>query len=223
MPNLEITTIIGCSNMCSYCPQDALLAAYPKKGKLMKFTDFVKLIDNVPIEVDIFFAGYSEPFLNKESSLMMKYAIERGHRTVLYTTTIGFNQNDIEVLKDVVFDVVSIHYYDGRKDNFQEGVDKFKAAIKSKVWSQELIENPLSRAGNNWDVKPKEGKLKCSIAPNYDHNVVLPNGNVYLCCMDYSLTHCVGNLNETKFIDLDRSMNMDADHICRKCSLSVEA
>lgn len=221
MSNIEITTIIGCSNMCSYCPQDNLIKAYPRNGKLMKFTEFVKLMDNVPISTDVFFAGYSEPFLNKESSKMMRYAIGRGHRTVLYTTTIGFSDNDAKELSGVEFDVCSIHYYEGRAENFQRGVDRFKQAVKAKKWSQELITDPLSRAGNNWEVKPKQGKLTCSVAPNYDHNVVLPNGNVYLCCMDYSLTHCIGNLNDTKFEDLDRSMNMSDDHICRKCSLSV--
>ena len=30
---LEITSIIGCSNMCSYCPQTTLIKAYKDKKK----------------------------------------------------------------------------------------------------------------------------------------------------------------------------------------------
>jgi hypothetical protein len=36
--------------------------------------------------------------------------------------------------------------------------------------------------------------VMCSWQPNLDYNVVLPNGDVVLCCMDYSLKHIIGNL-----------------------------
>jgi len=36
--------------------------------------------------------------------------------------------------------------------------------------------------------------VSCSYTPFYDQNVVLPNGDVVLCCMDYSRRHRIGNL-----------------------------
>ena len=72
----------------------------------------------------------------------------------------------------------------------------------------------------------KKGKFTCSFAGRqFDHNVVLPNGDVYLCCQDYGLTQQIGNLLTTRFEDLDRSaviaasLQEDSDIICRKCEL----
>jgi hypothetical protein len=36
--------------------------------------------------------------------------------------------------------------------------------------------------------------LTCKSTPFYDRNVLLPNGDVVLCCMDYDLKHVIGNL-----------------------------
>lgn len=42
----------------------------------------------------------------------------------------------------------------------------------------------------------------CSFTVFYDQNVVLPNGDVVLCCMDYSLKHRLGNLLEQDYYDV---------------------
>lgn len=36
--------------------------------------------------------------------------------------------------------------------------------------------------------------ISCSYTPFYDSNVLLPNGDVVLCCMDYGKKHVLGNL-----------------------------
>jgi radical SAM protein with 4Fe4S-binding SPASM domain len=48
----------------------------------------------------------------------------------------------------------------------------------------------------------------CSYTPFYDHNVVLPNGDVVLCCMDYGLDHKLGNLLNDEYPDLFESEGM---------------
>lgn len=69
----------------------------------------------------------------------------------------------------------------------------------------------------------------CSYTPFYDHNVLLPNGDVVLCCMDYSVKHKVGNLIEGDYWSLFSSPGMNElrianmhygcnGSICRKCS-----
>jgi hypothetical protein len=40
----------------------------------------------------------------------------------------------------------------------------------------------------------QEHALLCASTPFFDHNVLLPNGDVLLCCMDYGRQHVVGNL-----------------------------
>ncbi len=71
---------------------------------------------------------------------------------------------------------------------------------KSKKWVG------ISRAGALPDVATVDLKapppqsprhnfsLICKSTPFYDCNVLLPNGDVVLCCMDYGLKHILGNL-----------------------------
>lgn len=71
--------------------------------------------------------------------------------------------------------------------------------------------------------------LGCASTPVYDHNVVLPNGDVVLCCMDYSLKHVIGNLLRSEYQDLftspemqriyqeNRKTGFSEQTICRSC------
>lgn len=47
-----------------------------------------------------------------------------------------------------------------------------------------------------------ETQVFCSATPFYDHNVLLPNGDVVLCCMDYNLKHIIGNLLEQDYYEM---------------------
>jgi hypothetical protein len=48
----------------------------------------------------------------------------------------------------------------------------------------------------------------CSFTPFYDQNVCLPNGDVVLCCMDYSLQHKIGNLLEQEYYEMFASSGL---------------
>lgn len=50
--------------------------------------------------------------------------------------------------------------------------------------------------------------VTCASTPFYDHNVLLPNGDVVLCCMDYGLTTIIGNLLTQSYDDLYLSETM---------------
>ena len=47
-----------------------------------------------------------------------------------------------------------------------------------------------------------ERPVSCSKTVNYDQHVLLPNGDVVLCCMDYDLKHVIGNLVTDSYQDL---------------------
>jgi hypothetical protein len=47
-----------------------------------------------------------------------------------------------------------------------------------------------------------EFRLTCKSTPFYDRNVLLPNGDVVLCCMDYNLKHIIGNLLKESYKDI---------------------
>jgi hypothetical protein len=65
-------------------------------------------------------------------------------------------------------------------------------------WLGHTRANSLTVTSKNNDIvylhTDHENPVSCASTPFYDHNVLLPNGDVVLCCMDYSLKHIIGNL-----------------------------
>jgi hypothetical protein len=54
--------------------------------------------------------------------------------------------------------------------------------------------------------------VSCSFTPFYDHNVLLPNGGVVICCGDYSVKRKIGNLIEGDYFSLFSSRGMAELH-----------
>ena len=114
---------------------------------------------------------------------------------------------------------------------------KIKEILDIDMKANEMI----SRAGNVNIVKnkfeKKMGPLSCNRANHanlgdiVNVNVLLPNGDVSLCCMDYGLQNILGNLVETDYDSLFHSENykkiyekmksQDSDIICRNCNEAV--
>lgn len=89
-----------------------------------------------------------------------------------------------------------------------------------------------SRAGNVDGIPARErvkGHICCNSSEGMalNHNILLPNGDVSLCCMDFGLKHIVGNLLTDEYEDLFRSAEHnrvvagmyveDMDILCRHC------
>lgn len=226
MKTLEITSYIGCPNMCSYCPQELLSEAY-KGERMMPLSDFSRVLDNVPKDVRIDFSGFSEIFCHSEGSKFILIAFERGYSIVLYTTLVGITENDFRVLSGVNFAEVVFHQYPGYfKEVFERDSQRFSQEIQPGRIAEITPQWLWSRAGNVFDRQRELGPFQCSFAArDFDHNVVLPNGDVVLCCQDYGLKHKLGNLFDTNFNDLNRvsikasSLLDDSDCICRKCEI----
>lgn len=58
--------------------------------------------------------------------------------------------------------------------------------------------------------------VTCNCIEDLYHNVLLPNGNVSLCCEDYNLRHIIGNLFEQEYDDIVPKPNTCFD-LCRGC------
>lgn len=228
---LEITTKIGCINDCVYCPQDKLIKSYV--GNLfMDLKQFRVILKNTPKEIQIDFAGFCEPFLNPFASLMMKHSIKEGYKTVLVTTLTGFSERDADILKGIEFEKIYVHEYQGTPINkfmFDARQELLLSSVKTKSFDRFKLapEYRWSRAGNLWYRKDKKGKIECGwTGLVFRRNVVLPNGDVYLCCMDYSLKNKLGNLLKTNYNDLNRDLIINLSQceksklICRKCEIA---
>ena len=72
----------------------------------------------------------------------------------------------------------------------------------------------------------------CGSTPFFDHNTMLPNGDVVLCCMDYGRRHVLGNLLRQSYEEIHAGPTMgairvqamvptDGDLLCRRCHNAV--
>ena len=104
-PTMEITTCVptkGCIVDCVFCPQRTLEKKYTGE-RYLRLEEFKFLIDKIPTDVRITFAGFVEPWLNKECTDMLLYAHQKGHEVSAFTTGIGMTVEDVEKIKDVPY------------------------------------------------------------------------------------------------------------------------
>lgn len=258
--SLEITSRVGCKNMCKYCPQNKIIARYKNiSNKIeMDFNTYKKCIDKVPKNIRIDFSGMSEPWLSGNCTKMLLYAYNTGHKKIaVFTTCVGMSLDDVEKIKTIPFEVFCVHLVDKDHNtrikfnkNYFELINliniskinnleymtmgkphpKLKKLLGERIISKEMV----SRAGNlnNFPKIYKEGKIVCSFPQWPNRNILLPNGDVLLCCMDYGMEYILGNLNSLSYKGLFRSqvyrnvvkrINNEkyGDVICRHCELAV--
>ncbi|MDD3053763.1 MAG: SPASM domain-containing protein [Endomicrobiia bacterium] len=237
--NLEVTTYIGCKVLCKYCPQDKIVRAYDNlKAKTnMTLSDFKKILSNVDKnDTKLIFAGFSECFVNRYAIDMLIYAYQQGFKIDIFTTMVGLTKSKILKLKkaEVGFYAVAFHFFKSsdivfKKDKFYDMVEFFRNNIKVKVSKIVEVRNVVSRAGALFKIKKKTGNIVCLCNSVYQ-NVVLPNGDVFLCCNDFELKHKLGNLFEDHYssdkIEQERKKILelmklkDSEIACRLCETS---
>ncbi len=249
-PTLEITTIIpekGCVVDCVFCPQRTLEEVY-KGTRILTLDAFKTIVDKVPTDVRITFAGFTEPWMNKYCTDMVVYAHEQGHPISVFTTGVGVSVEDMEAIVDIPFagnpnGGFVLHLPDAEmlarhpitpsylktlewiRDN-QHRIKNFSVMSMGKelhpsirhifdwapsydMWSRagnlirESVAKPqLITLRDRWNAITHTGPKTCGCVEGLYHNVLLPNGDVSLCCMDYGLEHIIGNLNTQTYEDV---------------------
>jgi len=233
------------------CPQELLRTRYKGK-KDLSFEDYKRAINKVPREARIDFSGMCEPFCNKSCTDMILYAHEQGHPLALYTTLQGSTMEDYERLRGIPFEVVTIHLPD------QEGRSHFNITeeyleclanwncnnysvhgvmddrVRPYLRSRNLITFMHDRAGNvecrqHRDIGT-ERHLRCMTSGrSMDHNVLLPDGTVLMCCMDYGMTGVFGNLFTQSYEEVlhseaaeqMRGTLIKGESLCRHCANAI--
>jgi len=74
----------------------------------------------------------------------------------------------------------------------------------------------LNRKDEYRSIYHGEQEMTCGCMEKMYHNVMLPNGDVSLCCMDYGLEHILGNLYEQSYEDVIPD-NFQCFNLCRFC------
>lgn len=99
----------------------------------------------------------------------------------------------------------------------------------------EILTTMLDRAGNLQDEnlyskQTLHGKISCSLCgQQLNHNILLPDGTLLLCCMDYGMQHVLGNLLKQSYEEIMRGEEIrkikkgilgdeTLDILCRNCS-----
>ena len=229
--HLEITTMSRCSVDCSFCPQKVYQKAYGEKTNL-SLIKFKSALTNVPKNVIIEFAGFSEPFLNPECIDMICYADSEGYRVIIDTTLTGLNPDGIAKIAGCDLVAFTLHLPDNKNNtkilfNTQNYKDTLVACLtKIRVTSfvtmnDDFVSN--ERAGNCTNTIPRnlKGKISCKLNRiKFPHPVMIPNGDLVLCCMDYGLIHPLGNLFCNSYDKLTLPTKVYAGNLCRRCKFA---
>ncbi len=266
---LQLTLQIGCPIHCKYCPQGVFVQQYRKNvyGELvLNFEKYVYFLSKVNKDVILEFAGFSEPFLNKECIRMLEYAANEGYDIELFTTLQGLNDMDFDRMLRLSYREVVLHIPDKDGNSNIPITEKYLDLLNKVLSAQKadgspfvdwgschgipaerikpFIKNKLrvltqlhNRAGNlGFKELEKQngvtGKIQCSGAKHYDHNVLLPDGTVLLCDSDWGMQHPLGNLNQQTYQEVlsgeaisaikEKCVNEIAGELlCRNCCYAV--
>jgi len=235
MPLLEITTQVGCPLMCTYCPQDKLAQAYRDPIRVMTKEVFTRALEQMPKEnTRITFAGFNEPWTNRDCNKFVEIALTQGKTISIFTTLYSITVKECEELIRLVLDYKKqlkqfcIHLPDAHGNmrgwRPSEEYNTVLSMITSSIPGVNIMtmsagekihpsipKNIVSRSwpmytrADNLDTSVLNGQpfveppryeflTRCSRDPELSQSVLLPNGDLALCCMDYGLKHIIGNI-----------------------------
>lgn len=272
-PALEITPCVGCSVNCRYCPQSLFLHSYfgenSNRAKSMTLEQYQEVLAKLPRNTLIEWAGFVEPFLNREAADMMRYTHKQGYEQTLFTTLAGMTPEDFAKVRDIPFTIVCLHVPDAGGYANIPVTEEYRALLRQVVEARRDDGSPFvtnancqnapdpavlsvtagrlkiycelsDRAGAIEDEAEKRivhvdkrGKLWCDRADRLDHNVLLPDGTVVLCCNDFGMKHVLGNLYTQTYEEIMQGQAMrqvklglagdeSVPLICRKCIFARE-
>lgn len=249
--SIEVTLKLPCINGCQYCPQGALKKAYKGRARMTEDT-FLELMDTVRDDTAIHFSGFSEPFLHSQCIQFITIACLSGNPVRLFTTLVGATHTDIDALASMPMQEIVVHLPDGefyKPKSSVSSIAKYAAKklkhakfitvytdnTRSKMWSKRLgvtvkTEEIVSRSGKVCFAEQitTPGAVKCRGNRQYQP-VVLPDGDISLCCNDYGLNWRMGNVYEDTMGDLEECVKAyerlmadpKRETICNSCWRAV--
>jgi len=229
---------------------------------MLSMETFRQCLSKIPKNVRIDFSGFCEPFANPGCVDMIVYAHQQGYQMFLYSTLVGLNIEDIEKLKGVHFPTVCVHLADNEGNSNFVVDDNYISVLKCFVGNVQcgyhchgsvhnmvrgivgeavtkqvsITEGKLNSKAGSVSKKEyyyKHNKIMCGSSElEFNKNVLLPNGDVALCCMDYKMEWILGNLLKQDYNSLYNTgmtrqlafncLSDCADFICRKCVNTVD-
>jgi radical SAM protein with 4Fe4S-binding SPASM domain len=250
--HVEFTLTAACALMCPYCPQGLYARAYKRTPGLRSATldEYKRMLTNVADTTrNIDFSGYTEPLHNRHWYDIFRHTLEQGYTVTLFSTLGSASLDDLDRLSELAINRIYVHLLDHvaqpakleffiercRQHHrdllfiyFDQDGKELAAAFQDRVNCERWTAH--SRAGLV-DVGRRHvpGAVSCLEQREFC-SVVLPNGDVHICCMDFALQHKIGNLLENSLAEIHNSngartfratMASPRDGICNHCIYAV--
>ena len=220
----------------------------------MSFQDFKSYLRTVPDQLPISFSGLSEPWNNHCCTDMVLYAHAKGHPIMIFTSLQGMTVEDYKAIRHIPFITFTVHLPDDqghmsmpvddqylqllklivtlkpRNLNFNCHISRPAPAIREIVdWHGPPIHD---RAGNARLTKTGQktaiDRIQCDLCGRMlNRNILLPDGTILLCSMDFGMKHILGDLKVDNYRDLHKNNKFDQlqkalddpqeSLLCRKC------
>jgi hypothetical protein len=187
---------------------------------------------------------------------MILSAHSLGFEVAVFTTCVGMTVSDVEKIKSIPFVTFVVHLPDDRSimpvpsaHGYGDVLNRLCSSSLTNIHFMAmgsphpdlkgLIPDPIAgylhtnRAGNLSGSRPfrKAGSIRCIVSPKLRRNVLLPNGDIILCCHDYGMDNVLGNLLVCRYEDLfdgpqyrnvlaRQKSESEGDILCRYCDWS---
>lgn len=243
---VELTLALPCRNACTYCPQGVLKKAY--KGELVMGKEvFGAIMDKFAPDTSIHFSGFSEPFLHHAAPRMIELVSEKYKHIEVWTTLVGLTEYSVARLARVKYDAFVVHLPDGEYFKPKEydflSVEAARlipnvqfltvhtTGVAAAMWSSRLgltVKNdPIISRSGKVDFAPQRrvrGRVRCA-GDRQRQPVILPNGDMVICCNDYGLEHPIGNVVRDSVEDIEKRIlayevdmaDIGTENICNSC------
>lgn len=219
----EFSLAASCPVRCQACPQDVLARAYGRSTRYLSPEAFETALAKIPPEYDICIAGFSEPYLNRHCSDFIRRIVEAGRTLRLFTTAMFSTDDDIDLLCSlptyrVRFAVIHVPDALGRMRLMGCSWDDYRRRLR-RLGACSFPIGFACHAGRNYaleiadicgrrpcdqDLNTRGGNIRADWIRETNHDeplvcmgrsgLMLPDGRVLPCCMDWGLEHVMGNL-----------------------------
>lgn len=233
----EVTTRIGCPVNCKkYCPQEVIVKNN-KGATNLTLENFKLLIGKIPTDVTINFSGVCEPFINPQTVDMILYADKIGHPIIVFSTLVGLSPVGADAISNIPFKEFILHLPDANKNARIPLTRDYFLTLKMILSNinnisfmnmrEPFVSNNAEKIARGEGCKLYDGRVICfrHEIPNLN---MMPNGDVYFCCICRGLTEKVGSLYENTYSELVSKMKpmtlrmqTDKNSICHKCGYAI--
>lgn len=156
---IEFSLFTGCQVNCSYCPHLSFHKA--SKEHYMSFDRFKYMLDKIPREVGIVFAGFCDPLLYDDLERVILYTHDQGYRINLSTTFPDKYPGNIELFLNEKFWVGRcVHLrdeymsYKNNSELYYDSLNTFFSQVSRQYKTNNMkIDNRFSFLGKTVDTK----------------------------------------------------------------------